>query len=283
MSMRYFPVGLSSLSNGLIDFDTDTMNAALLKLDGTATDVGVKAITGATNASPIVITSNNHGFQNGDIVVHRGIGGNTAANGTFRVASQTTNTYAIVTVKDGLNTTGNGAYTSGGCAIDLTLGDDFADIDAAVVSTPVALANKTVATAFGGLDADDVTFPPFTGDAHAWVIYEAAGKNLLFQDGRTQVVVAADAAGSATTLWIEKLEADLASGTQIVFSNGVTATLSAPATAGARSLSVNALSAGIAAGHQGDAAYTNGGLPLTAAGNGVAVPFNAQGIAALGP
>ena len=93
-------------------------------------------------ASPIVITSNGHGFQNGDIVVHRGIGGNTAANGTFRVASQTTNTYAIVTVKDGLNTTGNDAYTSGGCAIDLTLGDDFADIDAAVVSTPVALANK---------------------------------------------------------------------------------------------------------------------------------------------
>src|SRR5262249_26844427 len=40
-----------------------------------------KAITGATNASPIVVTSNGHGLTNGETVRISGVGGNTAANG----------------------------------------------------------------------------------------------------------------------------------------------------------------------------------------------------------
>lgn len=74
-----------------------------------------KTITGATNATPIVITATAHGYNNGDEVVIAGVGGNTAANGARIVASATTNTFAL-TDQSGANVAGNGAYTSGGTA-----------------------------------------------------------------------------------------------------------------------------------------------------------------------
>jgi hypothetical protein len=69
------------------------------------------SITGSSNASPIKITVANHGFGSGETVVIAGVGGNTAANGTW-----------VITVVDGNNftlngSTGNGAYTSGGTAV----------------------------------------------------------------------------------------------------------------------------------------------------------------------
>ena len=65
-------------------------------------------VTGATNASPIVITSAGHGLSNGTRVTLSGVGGNTAANSTFAVANVTTNTFELA------GSTGNGSYTSGG-------------------------------------------------------------------------------------------------------------------------------------------------------------------------
>jgi len=72
-----------------------------------------KAITGATNASPIVITSNGHGYSNGDLILVAGVEGNTAANGWRLVANKTANTYEITTLA-GINVAGNGAYTQNG-------------------------------------------------------------------------------------------------------------------------------------------------------------------------
>ncbi len=63
---------------------------------------------GATNASPIVITSTAHGLTTGTLVTLSGVGGNTNANGTFAVTRINANTFSL----DG--TTGNGVYTSGG-------------------------------------------------------------------------------------------------------------------------------------------------------------------------
>jgi hypothetical protein len=65
-------------------------------------------ITGATNATPIVITSANHNLQSGQRVTVANVGGNTAANGTFLVARIDANTYSLV------GSVGSGAYTSGG-------------------------------------------------------------------------------------------------------------------------------------------------------------------------
>jgi hypothetical protein len=66
------------------------------------------AITGATNASPIVITSANHKLSTGTRVTIAGVGGNTAANGDFQVTAIDANTFSLN------GSTGNGAYTSGG-------------------------------------------------------------------------------------------------------------------------------------------------------------------------
>lgn len=273
MSIRFTPSGKMNLGNGTVDFDTDTMNIGLLKLDGTLTDVGIKAITGATNASPIVVTCTAHGFANGDVVVINNVGGNTSANGTWQIANQATNTFELKTVKDALNSTGNGAYTSGGCATNLTTGDDYADLDAAAQGTPVALTTKTVANG-GIIDADDPTFAAWTGTAHAWVIYESGGKVIFFNDGKGQIVMAADAASSATTLWVEPVEVDIPTGTAMIFSNGITATTNGAVTAGARSITVTAISGAIAAGHTADVAGTNSGLPVTASGNGLTIQFS---------
>lgn len=89
--------GLYSAPSTLI---TNTVNSA-------------KAITGATNATPINITAVAHGYATGDKVVIKGVTGNTAANNTYA------NPYWTVTVTGVDNYTldssvGNAAYVAGG-------------------------------------------------------------------------------------------------------------------------------------------------------------------------
>ena len=105
------------LLGGDIQLDADTIKVALLDT-GTA-DTGIKAISGATNATPIVVTATAHGFANGDRVIIGGVGGNTAANGHFTIANVAANTFELTTVVAGANVAGNGAYTSGGYALCL--------------------------------------------------------------------------------------------------------------------------------------------------------------------
>jgi hypothetical protein len=76
-----------------------------------------KAITNASNTTPIVVTSNGHGLSNGQAVNISDVGGNTAANGTFIVGSVAANTfslYSTATGTGGAGVAGNGVYTSGG-------------------------------------------------------------------------------------------------------------------------------------------------------------------------
>lgn len=75
---------------------------------GTAAFRNTGSVTGATNASPIVITSAGHGLTTGTRVTITGVVGNTAANGTFVITNLSANTFSL----DG--STGNGAYVSGG-------------------------------------------------------------------------------------------------------------------------------------------------------------------------
>ncbi|MEM1067636.1 MAG: Ig-like domain-containing protein [Planctomycetota bacterium] len=66
------------------------------------------AITGATNADPIVITSNNHGLNTGNFVVIDGVTGNTAANGFHRITRVDANRFSLNSSE------GNGGYGGGG-------------------------------------------------------------------------------------------------------------------------------------------------------------------------
>jgi hypothetical protein len=68
----------------------------------------VANITGATNASPIVVTAASHNLVSGSTYTVSGVIGNTAANGTWVIGTVTTNTFALV------GSTGNSAYVSGG-------------------------------------------------------------------------------------------------------------------------------------------------------------------------
>jgi len=82
-----------------------------------------RTITGATNASPIVITvASTAGMVSGDQIYISGALGNTAANGHWKAKNLTGTTFELWNwVVGGADTasTGNGAWTSGGVAIDL--------------------------------------------------------------------------------------------------------------------------------------------------------------------
>ncbi len=66
------------------------------------------AVTGATNASPIVITSPSHGLTTGERVNISGVTGNTAANGDWTITVIDASSFSLN------GSTGNGDYISGG-------------------------------------------------------------------------------------------------------------------------------------------------------------------------
>jgi hypothetical protein len=105
-------VALATYGPGSIIYRTFTSGWLVRKAALTSTSV---AITGASSATPIVITTAApHGFSNGDAVCINGVLGNVAANGCFRAASVTSTTLAL-TLRDGsTNQAGSGTYTSGG-------------------------------------------------------------------------------------------------------------------------------------------------------------------------
>lgn len=73
-------------------------------------------VTGATNATPIVITvADTTGLNNGDDVMVWGVVGNAGANGRFTIANKTGTTFELV------NSIGTGAYSSGGKAYTLEI------------------------------------------------------------------------------------------------------------------------------------------------------------------
>jgi len=113
----------STVSNGNFQFTQDVSGKTLIRsVLSYVSDFGSidiipmlhggrqisKAVTDATNASPIVITSAGHGFSDGDSVTISGVLGNNAANGTHTVANKTADTFELSGVA------GDGAYVSGG-------------------------------------------------------------------------------------------------------------------------------------------------------------------------
>jgi hypothetical protein len=70
---------------------------------------GTQAITGATNAAPIVVTTSlAHGYSTGDVIQLSGATGNTAANGIWKVTVTNSTTFSLD------DSSGNGAYGASG-------------------------------------------------------------------------------------------------------------------------------------------------------------------------
>lgn len=87
-------------------------------------------ITGASNATPIVITATGHGLAGGELVRITGVLGNANANGNWGVDLIDANTFSL----QGSN--GNAAYTSGGQIFELTWTNNTALITADYIVDP---------------------------------------------------------------------------------------------------------------------------------------------------
>lgn len=282
MAARLFENGRAGFLDGTIDWDGSTMKVALLDLN--TADVGIKTVTAASNATPIVITATAHGFSNGDIVTVGGVLGNLAANGVWKIANVAANTFELTDPVTGTNAVGSAAYTSGGYAVNHgpgTSGDNWDDFDGAVIGTPQTLTSPTVTQ--GVADAADATFTSVSGaSVEAFAIYKDTGtpstsRMAFFNDGRHIVTCAAAASSSATSIAVERLTAGIPNGTVLTFSNGASATLSALASAGDRTLTVSSLAATISAGSRADAPMTGAGLPVTPNGGNISIAFPSSG------
>lgn len=112
-TVRLIPFQFSTVQTYILEFSNLAMR--VIKDSGYVLETA-KNITGVTNANPGVVTSNAHGFSNGDWVYISGVGGTTGINGgTYVVAGAAANTFQL-TDYDGnpVNTSSMGVYTSGG-------------------------------------------------------------------------------------------------------------------------------------------------------------------------
>jgi hypothetical protein len=151
-AVRLIPFAFSATQTMVLEFGAGyirfhTQGASLLEAN--------KTITGATNANPGVITSAAHGYSNGDWVYVDNVGGMTKLNKRyFKVASVTTNTFALVDPLTGnnINTTAYGTYTSGGVLARVyTISSPYTaaqlfDIDYTQSADVITLTHPSVAT-----------------------------------------------------------------------------------------------------------------------------------------
>lgn len=170
MSNALFEKGREGFLGGSINWTGDTIKCTLIDMDSLTQ---AKVITNATNATPVVITANSHGFSNGDIVSIFGVGGNSAANGIFKVANVTTNTFELQT-RAGSNVAGSGAYTSGGRVMNLTSAQNYSDVASGARIAVATLASK--AKTNGVASAANVTYGTVTGAvSEALIIWKDTG------------------------------------------------------------------------------------------------------------
>jgi hypothetical protein len=100
---------LCFVDDELISYENATLTSAFhYDLGASGSPI---AITAASNTSPIQITAANHGYVTGQTITISGVGGNTAANGTWTITVIDANTFSLNA------STGNGAYTSSGTAV----------------------------------------------------------------------------------------------------------------------------------------------------------------------
>jgi len=159
-------------------------------------------ITGATNATPIVVTATAHPFATGDTVTVSGVGGNTAANGTWIITNIDANSFRL----DG--STGNGTYTSGGVGIGVKLIVTDRTIRAAKILFQV-IAGNTGKTHIGVGAAMNITSKAglikdmpanASGDPAEFTLDDGCGANLL-QPADYAVSGAVTAEGMLATYW----------------------------------------------------------------------------------
>lgn len=150
----------------------------------------------------------------------------------------------------------------------------------------------TVTFADGVLNAGNPTFTAVTAGAAITgiLIYQSSAvtgggdvaatsqRVIAVLDGKFRFTVAAGAAGGATSVSVDALTLGIANGavaTQISGTGPATITLTAMAAAGGRTLTVSALGSALSADAVYEVSYTGAGLPITPNGGDIAVTFSA--------
>jgi hypothetical protein len=137
-------------------------------------------------------------------------------------------------------------------------------------------------------DADDLAFGNLESGqtVKALLLYRRVGADdttpedddlILYDDGKIDVILAADAANGATSIWVQPLEANLPNGTALDFGGGATCTLTAAKSRGDRNLAVTALAAARTAGNRSTSVATDSILPAVLQNGPFTVQVHADG------
>lgn len=148
---------------------TGIVTTTVANAGGDVSGISNLAVTGATNASPIVITTATHGLSTGDYVTITGVTGNTAANGTWTITVLSGTTFSLD------SSAGNAAYGSGG----IVQGGDLGQVDKIIQANCVP---------------DDVTAVTQSATAQAFAIVasvEVPQANVSIYTSAVQVALAA--------------------------------------------------------------------------------------------
>ena len=116
---RLIPFQFKTSDTYVLEFSNQIMR--VFRNDLQVLNATDKNITAITKANPGVLTSNSHGFSNGDEIFVDSIGGMTELNArNYRVANVTTNTFSLQDLfGNNINTTSFTTYTSGGTATEI--------------------------------------------------------------------------------------------------------------------------------------------------------------------
>lgn len=191
---------------GSDNFTLDDTESSGIGSGGTVTVVTALTVAGATNATPIVITTSGaHGLESGNRVIISGVLGNTRANGTFTITKVDSTNFSL----DG--SYGNGTYTSGG-TITQTQSDPsgdptinpISDISTAEGENSLLLSgnlspmygfNNAINEVFYNIVAVDLSGVP-TGD---WEIGLGAYDSATFQLERCAVIASSETDNGGNT------------------------------------------------------------------------------------
>ena len=110
------PITQAIVSQNLV---TGVNTVFVANIAGAVSGLVQGVVTGATNASPIVIACTAHGLTTGQYATISGVQGNTNANGTWTITRVDANHFSLN------SSTGNAAYTSGGSVE----GGDLGEVD----------------------------------------------------------------------------------------------------------------------------------------------------------
>lgn len=119
-SVPFFGSAVTLGCDGGLTYDSTgrALTTETVKATSYAAQAKTVTITGATNATPIVVTATAHGLYTDDLISISGITGNTNANGFFKVTRLTADTFSLQNYSTGADIAGNGAY--GGTPVAVT-------------------------------------------------------------------------------------------------------------------------------------------------------------------